>query len=82
MSGYSLPHVSDNDRVRKLWVQVSEVLEEIRSSFVTPDKFRLTLVVRHPDYPDGSRDVLVSDDTEEELLAAIRKLHQRPEEKL
>lgn len=62
-------------RIGRLKDDIATKLEEIRGLFINPDSVRLTLLVRAPAYPDGSRDTLVSDDVE--IEAVIRAYRMR-----
>lgn len=42
---------------------------------------KLTLVARHPDHPDGSRDMVVSGDDLNLVIAALQIIQKQPEAK-
>jgi len=62
----------DDPKVQNLRRAASLHLLDIADLFNTPVK--LALVVRNPDFPDGSRDVFISDDDPDAVIAAIRQL--------
>jgi hypothetical protein len=63
-------------RIGNMHREASGHLEKIASLF-NPG-MRLTLVVRNPERPDGSQDVLLTDDTVPEVIAALELLAERP----
>lgn len=50
---------------------VTRHLWDIAELFTEPVK--LTIVVRNPAHPDGSRDVVITDDAPESIIATIRQ---------
>jgi len=62
----------DDPKVQNLRRAASLHLLDIADLFNTP--VRLALIVRNPDFPDGSRDVYISDDDPDAVIAAIRQL--------
>jgi hypothetical protein len=62
--------------MRRLHDDIADHLEAIEKLFVGPCK--VTLLVRDPDHPDGSRDVHVTnDDDTDAAIAAIRRVVER-----
>lgn len=59
-------------KVQHLRRVATSYLVEIAEMFNTP--VRVTLVVRDPLFPDGSRDLLISDDDTDAVIAAIGQL--------
>ena len=73
--------VDSRERVLdQLHADAGELLHQIADLFKPGAK--LTLVVRVPEFPDGTRDVLLTDDTAPEIIKAIEALAKRPERKL
>lgn len=71
------------ERARKLDTihhSISRRMAEIRRLF--EPRARLTVLIRYPEHPDGSRDiaVAVTDDSLEEAIAALARLKQREDE--
>lgn len=58
------------DPLVQLHDDLSVLLNRAAALFVPGAK--LTLVVRHPSHPDGSRDVVIGNDTSDAAIAAIR----------
>jgi hypothetical protein len=66
-----------NARVERMRQEAAYHLDQIAKLFVPAMK--ITLVVRNPERPDGSQDVLLTDDTVPEVIAALKLLAERPE---
>jgi hypothetical protein len=64
--------MTDPVKMRRLRDAIGARLAEISDFFTEPVK--LTIVVRNPAHPDGSRDVYVTDDDAELAIAAIRRV--------
>lgn len=58
-----------------LHVQLNKDLERIAKRFKPGAK--ITLVVRHPDRPDGSSNVVLSDDDLDETIAELQRAKVR-----
>lgn len=57
-------------RVQEVGAAVSEHLAEIAEMF--KDGAKLTFLARFPDWPDGSRDMLVTNDSLDGIVDAVR----------
>jgi hypothetical protein len=55
-------------------VEIADHLEGVRALFNEPVK--LTIIVRNPAHPNGTRDLVLTDDTTEEAIAALRQLEE------
>jgi hypothetical protein len=64
--------MADTTKLRDVGVAVSYHLDQIKTHFAGGAK--ITVLVRHPSHPDGSRDFSMGDD---ELEDAIRALELR-----
>lgn len=64
------------ERIRVLRCQISKKLDEI--SRLYKDDVRITLIVRVPDFPNGARDTVMSDDDPAQAIAALNKLYGDP----
>lgn len=62
--------MADTPKLPRVHREISAALERIARLFVPGA--RLTLVVRIPEMPDGT--VIVSNDSTDEVIAAIRRL--------
>jgi len=60
------------DRVAALHVVVSAHLEDLSRLFRPEMDTKVTFVARAPGYPDGSRDVVVTDDEIGHVIAALK----------
>jgi len=71
-----------SERIEQLHRDVAFYLDRIRESWKPEqrERVRLTFLARHLDYPDGSRDVLISEDDTESIVYALRELAMRPKE--
>lgn len=65
-----------NRRIENMRRSASHHLEQIAKLF-NPG-MKLTLVVRNPDEPDGSQNVLLTDDTIPEVVLALEQLAKKP----
>lgn len=59
-------------KLAKLGAIIEHHLNRIRSVYAEPGAIRLTLVIRRVDSPDGSRNVVVTDDEIEDVVTALR----------
>jgi hypothetical protein len=64
-------------KVQAVREEASEHLAAIQAMFVPGAK--VSLLVRHPSHPDGTRDFYLTDDTIPEVIAALHLLSRRPE---
>jgi len=62
--------------VQATHAQIARNLRRIATLFVP--EMRLTLVARHLDYPDGSRDMVVTDDTLSAVITALTIRESKP----
>ena len=65
-----------DEKIIRLHEKCGDVLDRLKTSFIEPVK--MTLFVRNPAYPDSARDVLVTDDSVAEVVAAMTRLESRP----
>ncbi len=63
-----------SDAVLHLHEEVAEHLDEIRKLFKKDEPYKLSFYGRNVEHPDGSRDVLVTEDDVDGLINAIRNL--------
>ena len=63
-------------RVRELRLAITKQLDAIAKLYV--DDVKITLIVRVPDYPNGARDTVMTDDDPEKAIAALRSLYADP----
>lgn len=63
-------------RLQELHDEIVEHCEAIARRFTEPVK--VTVFVRNPAHPDGSRDILISSDTDEALFPAIHRCAANP----
>lgn len=59
----------ENPLVQRVGVRVADALHELSSLFKPGAK--LTFLARHPDAPDGSRDMVITEDDLGEVIAAL-----------
>ena len=64
--------------MRRLHEAIASHAAAIEDMFTEPVK--ITVLVRNPAYPDGARDVLVSNDDYQQAIAAIRTVITTGEE--
>lgn len=62
--------------VQRAGEMVADLLDEVKKLFKPP--MRLTLLVRMPDHPDGSRDFILTDDNLDEASKAILRRKVEP----
>lgn len=62
--------------VQRAGEMVADYCDEIKRLFKPP--MRLTVLVRMPDYPDGSRDFILTDDQLDLAAAAILRRKKEP----
>lgn len=67
-----MPRPNDAARTREVGDAIAQHLAEI-SMYFKP-VMKLSLLAREPDYPDGSRNILVSDDEIDDMIAALERL--------
>lgn len=72
----SLPAETRVERVQMLRAQIAAKLEEIERLY--KDSVKVTLIVRVPSKPDGSRDTVMTNDDPETAIAALRSLYADP----
>lgn len=65
-----------SQKVQAAGEYVGELADEIKKQFKPP--MRITILVRMPDHPDGSRDFILTDDTLDEVVAAIARRKDQP----
>lgn len=63
--------MSENPGFRALHMSALHRVEDLRE--LAGPSYRLTLVARHTGHPDGSRDLVICDDSQAELVAAINQ---------
>lgn len=68
--------LSRQQSVLQLKMQIAAKLDEIAKLY--SDDVKMTLIVRVPSKPDGSRDTLLMDDDPEQAIAAMRSLLADP----
>lgn len=64
------------DRIKALRLSIAKKLDEI--AMLYKDDVKITLIVRVPDFPDGRRDTVLSDDDPEKAIASLRGLYGDP----
>lgn len=57
-------------KVREAGRAIQEMMADIADMFVPG--YRITVVARNPEFPDGSRDMVLTDDTWEGIMTALR----------
>lgn len=64
------------DRINALRLSIAKKLDEI--AMLYKDDVKVTLIVRVPDFPDGRRDTVLSDDDPEKAIDSLRRLYGDP----